>query len=117
MDKSLKFLFVCTSNADRSPALEKYFREIYPQHEYRSAGVNKYFTSKKGTHYLTQKDMDWADLIVFAESKHLTFTDRDFCISPSQATFVLDCGNYLKGNIHQGYINCAEQKLKFILTK
>lgn len=113
----MNILFICTSNADRSPALEKYFRERYPQHEYRSAGINKYFTSKKGTHYLTQEDMDWADLIVFAESKHLMFTDRDFSLSPSQATFVLNCGNYLKGALHEGYLTCAEQKLKLILTK
>ena len=43
----MNILFICTSNNDRSPALEKYYREKYPEHKYKRAGINKYFTTKK----------------------------------------------------------------------
>lgn len=45
----MNILFICTSNKDRSPALQEYFSIIYPQHAFKSAGVNKYFTKKHGT--------------------------------------------------------------------
>src|SRR3990167_3615231 len=74
-----KVIFICTSNKDRSPALEKYFSAVYPQHEYRSAGINKYFTSQK--YYLKQEDLDWADLVVFAEDMHYLVTMKNFSLS------------------------------------
>ena len=49
----MKVVFICTSNKDRSPALEKYFKKVYPQHTFSSAGVNQYFCGKKDTKYLT----------------------------------------------------------------
>lgn len=58
-----KIIFIYISNADRSPCLENHFRDKFPQHEYRSAGINKFYTSTKGTHYLTQEDIEW----VYAE--------------------------------------------------
>jgi len=75
----MNVLFICTSNKDRSPALEKYFKFMYPKHEYRSAGVNKYFCEKKSTHYVTYNDLYvWADLIVCAEKIHIEILERDF---------------------------------------
>lgn len=66
----MKILFICASNKDRSPALEAHFRSKCPQHEYKSAGVNKYFTGKNKTHYLTAADIEWANLLVFAQDAH-----------------------------------------------
>ena len=70
----MNILFICTSNKDRSPALEAYFRDNYPQHEFRSAGINKYFCEKKGTHYITMEDLEWVDsklgFMVFCEQIH-----------------------------------------------
>ncbi len=66
----LKILFVCTSNRDRSPALENYFKEVLPQHEYKSAGINKYFCEQKDTHLITASDLNWADIIFVAEDVH-----------------------------------------------
>lgn len=108
-----KILFVCTSNADRSPALEKYFSEKYQIHQYRSAGINKYHTSKKGNHYLTMDDIKWADIIVCAEQIHLDIITRDF--NDENFLFikalVLNCGEYVKGNVSMEYLKCAEEKI------
>jgi len=130
-------LFICTSNKDRSPALERYFSTVYPNYEYRSAGINKYFTTQKGTHYLTQEDLDWADLVVFAEEIHWEVVSKNFLDfypkhdnsfsdaednDNEKATPVfkkivlLDCGNYEKGCVGDDYILKAEYKLKDILT-
>lgn len=140
----MKILFICTSNTDRSPALEKYFSSVYPQHEYRSAGINKYFCTQKGTHYLTQDDIDWTDLIVFAEHIHLKVTANNYgflghlydeyensllisgnknypdsyiITDTKKSLTVLNCGNYQKGVLSDDYLTCAELKLKNILTK
>lgn len=75
-------IFICTSNKDRSPALEKYFAENYPEHNFRSAGVNKFFTGKNDTHYLTLEDIDWADMLVCAERIHIEIIVRDFNATP-----------------------------------
>lgn len=110
-----KFIFICTSNADRSPSMEKYFRENYPQHEYRSAGINQYHTSKKGTHYITQEDINWADFVVYAEDIHHTKVLERMIIPPAQAFIILNCGEYEKGSVNEDYIKRAESKLKSYL--
>lgn len=125
-----KIIFICTSNKDRSVSLEKYFRAVYPQHEYRSAGINKYFCTTKGTHYLSQEDLDWADWVVFAEDIHFDVTVRNFSLSkhrfigekigkshpPIISNYtILNCGEYKQGCVGDDYILKAEEKLKNIL--
>lgn len=138
-------LIVCTSNKDRSPALQEYLGMVFPDHEYRSAGINEYFCQKKGTHLITVDDVFWADLIVFAEDVHLKVTcDRFgghtpipngnprhkgsivFGQSPSDkgliklekhAKFiVLNCGEYKQGCIGEDYLTKAEMLLKELLN-
>lgn len=46
----MNILFLCTSNKDRSPALEKHFREKYPMHKYRSA-ISREITQNYGSFY------------------------------------------------------------------
>lgn len=110
----MTILFICTSNKDRSPALQNYFKEVYPQHEYRSAGVNRYFTSKKGTHYLTQEDIDWANIIVYAEKVHWQVTHKLFPenVIKYKGELVLELGNYQQGCINDDYLMNAEIKLE-----
>jgi predicted protein tyrosine phosphatase len=110
----MTILFVCTSQKDRSPCLEKHFREKHPQHEYRSAGVNKYHTSRKGTHYLTQEDIEWADLIVYAEDIHRAIVGRDFALPDRHEMIcaILNCGEYERGSVGAEYLACAEWKLR-----
>jgi len=102
-------LFVCTSNQDRSPALEKHFKNLFPQHEYRSAGINKYHTTKKGNHVITQEDVYWADIIVCAETVHRKFISDNFQIS-ERTEYVLNMGDYKHGQMDQ-YVKDAEKRL------
>lgn len=110
----MNILFVCTSNKDRSPALERHFREKYPQHSYRSAGINTYFTQKHGTHFLTKEDVEWADLVVGADEIH---TDKASSIArPSGTrTFVhLSLGDYPHEEMDR-YTSDAEAKILRVL--
>ncbi len=120
--KKLHVLFVCTSNRDRSPALEKYFREKYPEHEYRSAGINTYLTSKKGTHLINQDDMAWTDFVVFAEDIHYAVTINKFRFflaekapEGKQCT-ILNLGEYVRGDVNEDYLGRAEEKIKQYIT-
>ena len=112
----MNILFICTSNKDRSPALEEYFKEVYPEHSYRSAGVNKYFTSKKGTHYLTQHDLTWADIVVYAEQIHFEIVNRDFRTVNYKDSINLDLGEYKQGQIGEDYLLKADAILRPHLT-
>lgn len=104
----MNVLFICTSNKDRSPALENYFREVYPQHQYRSAGVNKYFTKTKGTHYLTEADLAWADLVVYCEYIHNSIVNRDFNQGLIYGFVILNLGEYKQGQVGEDYLTKAE---------
>jgi len=109
---SLRILFVCTSNKDRSPALEKYFSKAYKGFECRSAGINRYFCKKKGTHLIEWQDLIWANLVVYAEDIHKRRTIE--LIAPSiipKPHVVLNCGEYKQGHIGEDYIAKAEDKI------
>jgi predicted protein tyrosine phosphatase len=117
----MNILFVCTSNKDTSPALKEYFSFVHNQHEYRSAGINKYFCSKSaGSHYATQEDIDWADVIICAEQVHWDVLNLNFEMNnkPRKAAslLILDCGEYRTDRpIDEDYINRAEVKMARIL--
>lgn len=134
----MNILFVCTSNKDRSPALEEYFTNNYPNHSFGSAGINKYFTSKKGTTYIDEIMLPAIDIIVYAESIHRTRLHEIFESeeSPVKLRYVSDkilgviakgdedgtrhdikeivlaLGNYQQGCIAEDYLMRAEQILK-----
>ena len=108
--RQMKVLFICTSNKDRSRALEDYFKEVHPENEYRSAGVNKYFTQKHRTHYLTVADPKWASLIVYAEEIHYKICERDF---PGVRVAAKDCRILSIGDYSnmEDYLTVAQEKL------
>ena len=107
----MNILFICTSNKDRSVALEQYFKANYPDNEYRSAGINKYFTSQKGTHYLTNEDIEWANLIICAEDIHKQITIKNFNSSKNKPIITLNLGEYKQGQIGEDYLIKAEEKI------
>ena len=112
----MNILFVCTSNRDRSPSLERYFKQFYPVHQYRSAGVNRYFTTKKQTHYITPEDLEWADRIVCAETVHHQCLVRDF--GPDMVdkrVICLNLGEYEQGDVGQEYLDKAVEKVSKIV--
>lgn len=110
----MKILFVCTSNKDRSPALEKHFREKYPEHEYRSAGINHYFTSKKGTHEITKEDVDWCDYLICAEKIHYEFIFKNLLMDFGKPYLIISAGNYDAENMRK-YVEDAELVIKAFL--
>lgn len=73
----MKILFVCTANRDRSHTAEAYYTLKYPEHEFRSAGINKYLCERHehGVH-LRRTHLDWADRIVCAELIHSDYIVR-----------------------------------------
>lgn len=131
-------LFVCTSNKDRSPALEAYFKAIYPTHSYHAAGINKYYCGLKGTHLINEDDIKWCDVIVFAEDVHLKVVCErfkahtpipngyphnsgsiifDLSTQEKHAKFiVLSCGDYQQGCVGEDYLTKAELVLKDVIN-
>ena len=63
MDKP-KILFVCSRNKWRSPTAERIYRDN-PYIFVRSGGI-----STKGNHQVNERDIQWADLIIFMENWH-----------------------------------------------
>lgn len=114
----MRVLIICINNKDRSPALEKYLSQTHPKNEYRSAGINKYFCESKGTHYLTREDIDWSDLIVYAEDIHRDVVHVKFDSAKLMAmerfnrTVVLNCGGYAQECVGEDWLTMAEKKLK-----
>lgn len=106
----MNVLFVCTSNKDRSPALEQYFRENFSKHFYRSCGINKYHCEQKGTKYMNESDADWAELVIFCEDIH-----RDVFMQAFPRSFyqyvMLRLGDYQSGHMAQ-YCKDAESILR-----
>jgi predicted protein tyrosine phosphatase len=125
----MKILFICTSNRDRSPALEKYFRKLYLQHEYKSCGINEYFCSTKATQYVNEDLLKWADYVILAESIHakvlnskfdfvnidLVYDDLNISKTLNKKYLILNCGEYIQEELDE-YLLRAEEKLISLLT-
>ena len=81
----LNVLFVCSRNLWRSPTAEQLFRR-YPQLSVRSAGV-----AASARRKLSEKDVQWAHVIVVMESEHKRRIVADFGRSlGSRVIHVLD---------------------------
>lgn len=64
-------LFICTACRDRSLTAHHYYEKIYPEHNFDSAGINKYLSERHGNgKHLKKKHLDWADRIICAEYCH-----------------------------------------------
>lgn len=70
MGSSMKILFLCTANINRSRTAEDYFSKMVPGHEYRSAGLSEKYCTKHGTTLCSMKLLEWADLILVMEPAH-----------------------------------------------
>jgi predicted protein tyrosine phosphatase len=70
-------LFVCSGNVDRSKTAEDFYAQKIASLEFRSAGTNHDYCIQHGTHPLLQSDVDWADLILVMETKHLDWIHKN----------------------------------------
>ena len=68
----MHILFICSKNQWRSPTAEQIYRN-HPVVEARSAG-----TSSSARHQVTPADLQWADLIIAMEDKHLSRLRADY---------------------------------------
>ncbi len=114
----MNILFICTSNRDRSVALENYYKVRSPKHNYKSAGINRYKTALYGTNYINEEDLEWADIVICAEEIHKKITLEKFpkFIQLSGYFYVLGVGDYEKKNMVE-YLKKAEGLVAEILKK
>ena len=85
-------LFICSKNQWRSPTAELLFKD-HAIHQARSAG-----TSDKARIRVSQKLIDWADVIFVMERKHLDIIKQRFEFA-HQTLLVLDIeDNYQFGD-------------------
>jgi len=68
-------LFICSKNQWRSPTAELLFKN-HPAHNARSAG-----TSDKARIRVSQKLIDWADVILVMERKHRDILKQRFALA------------------------------------
>jgi predicted protein tyrosine phosphatase len=66
----MNVLFICTANRDRSRTAEIYYQNKYPEHRFRSAGINKYLSERHGGVHIKKYMLDIADRIICAEQVH-----------------------------------------------
>jgi predicted protein tyrosine phosphatase len=76
-------LFICTANVDRSKTAEVFYTEKIPSLNFKSAGTNRALCQKAGSNALTQKDIDWADMALVMEPKHLNWIQTNLTIGKS----------------------------------
>jgi predicted protein tyrosine phosphatase len=76
-------LFICSKNQWRSPTAELLFKD-HPIHVTRSAGTNN-----KARIRVTQKMIDWADVLFVMERKHRDIIKERFIIS-DQPVIILE---------------------------
>lgn len=72
----MKLLFLCSSNINRSKTAETYFREIYPEHTFQSAGLNEKSCRDNGTNFATETMLETADRIFVMEEKHREWIEK-----------------------------------------
>jgi predicted protein tyrosine phosphatase len=75
-----KVLFVCTANLQRSPTAERLFQDWNGFWEAKSAGV----MPDPSRISLTQKLIDWADVIIVMERSHAEYIQTRFHCSPEK---------------------------------
>lgn len=74
----MTILFICTANKDRSRTAEIYFQNKYPEHRFRSAGINKYLSERHGGAHIKQYMLDVADRIICMENEQRDWIINNF---------------------------------------
>ena len=69
----MNIIFICTANRDRSRTAEIHFQNKYPEHRFRSAGINKYLSERHGGVHLKNYMLNVADRIICAEPVHADY--------------------------------------------
>lgn len=68
---SLKVLFVCTANIQRSLTAEHLCAQQYLNIEFKSAGVSRKECSRNNSTLCTEELLEWADIVFTFEAMHI----------------------------------------------
>ncbi len=107
----MNVIFICSANRDRSRTAEIYFQNKFPEHRFRSAGINKYLSERHGGIHLKQYMLDIADRIVCAELVHSDYIIRQIDKKYISKIEVLNLGDtepFMSGQL----ISMLEEKFK-----
>ena len=78
--RKLRVLFVCSANLQRSPTAEQVFGNLSDEWQTKSAGI----LPSSGRNALTQRVIDWADLILVMESQHADHIQANYNANPDK---------------------------------
>lgn len=108
----MKVLFLCHGNVNRSPAAEIMARQLYPQHEYKSAGLKTkdgritakrmrecltelgYPTEGIRSSVCTQELVDWADQVFYMDDANARRFQEQF---PNDVSKARKLSDYIAG--------------------
>lgn len=107
----MNILFICTANRDRSRTAEIYFQNKYPEHKFRSAGINKYLSERHGGIHIKQYMLDIANRIICAEQIHADWLLGSFDKKYLSKIEVLNLGD-TETFMCQQLIKILEEKFK-----
>ncbi len=71
LNESSNVLFICTANIQRSLTAEHYCKPLYPQIEFKSAGVSRKECERNNSGLCTIDLLEWADQIFVFEQMHI----------------------------------------------
>jgi len=103
-------IFICTANRDRSRTAEIYFQNKYPEHRFRSAGINKYLSERHGGIHLRQYMLDVADRVICSEQVHYDYIKSNYSVYESKIE-VLNLGD-TETFMKEELIKMLEEKFK-----
>ncbi len=106
-----KVLFVCTANLQRSPTAENLFQGWKGIWEAKSAGIMPDPSGNK----LTQKLVDWADLILVMEVAHGDHIRSHFQCSPEKVRVLNIPDRYFRGDPE--LVSLLQKKVPPVLEK
>jgi predicted protein tyrosine phosphatase len=75
-----KVLFVCSANLQRSPTAEQVFGNLSDEWQTKSAGI----LPSSGRNSVSQKLIDWADLILVMEAEHAEHIQTNYNSNPDK---------------------------------
>ena len=104
-------LFICSQNQWRSPTAARVYANDQ-RLEVRSAGV-----SPQSAHRVTQRDLEWADLVLVMELEHkarLREMFRDMHLPPVECLDITDDYQYMDGNLLTFIRDATESHLSAI---
>lgn len=109
----MNVLFVCTTGKDRSPALARHWKRLNLMDNVAACGINRFTTGQANTAYCSQYCLEWADLIVCAESIHENWlTERT-----DKTVINVKFGDHSRGPEIEGRAGELISLAYFLLTK